>query len=440
MSDHRQPTAQAVRESLQRPNLSPAEVQTAFRSGSQVIRRLLASHPACTPKCLVELAQHFPAEVASNPALEVYALAEPTFLSSIPHKAVARILGEPESPETFLQWAAAQARSLERTIPGIRDLICLHPKASRELLDMARPSAVANLHVNSPVAWTLPWTSMFLAQRKTAHMTLPRLFHEGELPLIAALARHAMFRGDCPSIAAIICSTGRHACSTVLANHPTLSDDVASQLRRHSRGTAAPAQVSLSRASAGWSEVETAYLASRRPVAHLATFLMHTSDRLPPSLLVAAARRGNWRLRLAAAINPRLTPRAREGLATNDACWAVRAAVMECRTDVIARTPLRDAEIREESLPRQEKARLKTARAYLRARIPHVHPEAVRQIWEDRGISHFAIGGVLDDPSTPVPGAGSPILTYPPNWRRSQIVKMVAELNRSEREDPLRPA
>lgn len=424
--------AAAMRETLQKPELSSDELTRAFRSRSQVVRRLLARHPACTPELLVQLTRDFPAEVASNPALEVYALAEPAFLSIIPRKAVARLLEEPELPETFLWWAVVHAETLEQENPGIRDLLCLHPKASRELLDTAGPSAVASLHVNSPVAWTLPWTAMFVAQRKTAHLTLPRLFHEGELQLVAAVARHAMFRGDCPSLAAIICAAGTHACGMVLANHPYLSDEVAAQLRRHSRGSVAPAQAHLARASAHWSEAETAYLASCGPVSHLSTFLMHASERLPAPMLVAAARRGNWRLRLAAAINPTIMPRARHGLATADACWVVRAAAMEGRPDTATRAPMRESEIREECLPRDAKARLNAARAYMRTRTADLHPEAIRQIWEDREIRHFALGGVIDDPTTPVLCARSPLASIPPNWRRSQIVKMVATLNRSE--------
>ena len=342
------------------------------------------------------------------------------------------MLTEPHLPESILWWAAAHAERLQRQTPNVRDLICLHPKASRELLEIARPSAVANLHVNSPVAWTLPWTALFLPQRKTAHMALPRLFNEGELPLLTALSRHATFRGDSPAVAAIICSAGRNACSTVLASHPSLSPDVAALLRRHAQDSQALGQRSHLHASAQWSEVETAFLASCGPSSHLATFLVHASDRLPASLLLNAAQRGDWRLRLAAALNPAIMPRAREALATADACWAVRAAAMESGSDVVARTPLKHADLREEGLPPSAKARLKAARAYLRSRTADVSPQALRQIWEDREIGHFAVGGVLDDPATPVLCARSPMLSCPANARRSEIVRVVASFHTSD--------
>jgi hypothetical protein len=427
-----------VGELLQQAELSQEQAQRVFDDGSLADRRMLASHTSCPPDLLTQLARRFPAEVVANPAFELHAFAQPTFLARMPPEAVILMLRERSAPDILLSWAFSNERTLSQTKRDVVELICLHPKATRDVLDRSWQHFVAGIHVNSPAAWSKPWLVALTEPHSHCYSQPTLALNEGEPALLASLARHAMFPGDCPIIATIICGAGRRACENVLANHPNLSETVTRQLRRraglriNSTGEPAPWYAQdVWRQSASWSEAETAYLSIRSPDFHLSAFLMYASDRLPTQMIVDAARHGAWRLRLAAAINRSTPQRAIDGLASTDHCWIVRAAAGERHQRCDPRQPLDTAVLREECLPRSARSRLKEARLCLARRDDCVDPEAIRRIWSDREIMHFAVGGVLSLRDSHSLGAQSPLHSLTRWRRRSSIVRAIGELNRT---------
>jgi len=428
------------------PALHAKDAERVMRSRRRHAIAALAANPDC-PRTLLRtcLLTHHPA-ILSNPAFAAYAMLDRDFLTFVGLRRLSKVIHHPATPEVVLRWCARNAgRDLHARAAAL-SAIGRNPSCPRTILEELPPSDLRAVHLNSPLAWCMPWRRMAQDLPAIIEAGPGSRLHVAEPAVVAALASHAMFPGDCLVVASMIAASGKHASLATLACHPSLTSKVAEVLRSacipSSMVVTAPGareetagvlqafhgivrpMVDVARQ---WDDAETHILATRHGEDQLAPFLLCTGSACARRTLREASRSRQWRLRLAVAMNHRTPREIREHLAAADHSWVVRAAASETASGPSLRDPLPEGWVIEHAAPVSARQTIERCRRALFAKNGSGLRSAVVELTRDPLVRRHLAAGVYRVGSQSLHSSASPLLAINHAPRRRVIARMITD-------------
>jgi len=93
------------------PRSSAELLEKLSHSSDESTRKGVASHPNAAPEVLIRLAQQFPQEFLTNPALDLLLMVNPALMEDMPEALLVRLLKQADCPASLLTWAAGHPQA-----------------------------------------------------------------------------------------------------------------------------------------------------------------------------------------------------------------------------------------------------------------------------------------------------------------------------------------
>ena len=93
------------------PRSSGELLEKLSHSSDESTRKGVASHPNAAPEVLIRLAQQFPQEFLTNPALDLLLMVNPALMEDMPEALLVRLLKQADCPASLLTWAAGHPQA-----------------------------------------------------------------------------------------------------------------------------------------------------------------------------------------------------------------------------------------------------------------------------------------------------------------------------------------
>ena len=157
MKEPMNPSLQAA----QNPATAPEQLRRLASHSEAAVRQAVAANPNAPEDVLVRLAAHFPQDVLANPVLDLLMVVNPNFLAEMPEYARNQLLGHPKASEGFARWAVKNG-DVSALLSVLRNpnmpLGLIEPLQKHQVFPVAE---AAQMHVSleaSPLPNALWWT------------------------------------------------------------------------------------------------------------------------------------------------------------------------------------------------------------------------------------------------------------------------------------------